>query len=79
MPQVQALYFFRVWVVPGAPIDRLELEAAAVADTIFRPMLVAAGVSDEISLVDNNVPSPGLWRAFWHSAVAQSVMPALRG
>ena len=39
----------------GQPIDILEVEAAVVADAVFRPKLQQLAYHQEISFVDNNV------------------------
>ena len=36
------------------PIDRLEVEAAAVVEALFGPYLAKQGYVDEVSFVDNN-------------------------
>ena len=59
MPASREAIWFRTRVPRGDPIDRLEVEAATVADRVFGPLLVELGYVDEISFVDNNVS--GSW------------------
>ena len=51
----QEVFWFRTWVPQGDPIDRLEVEAAAVVDALFTPLLAERGYTEEISFIDNNV------------------------
>ena len=43
---------------PRDPIDLLECEAAAVADAVFGPVVLAAGYTKELAFINNNV-NPG--------------------
>ena len=61
LPATWEMFWFRTRVPPGGddgdeeePIDRLEVEAAAVVDALFGPLLVERGYVDEVSFVDNN-------------------------
>ena len=47
--------FFRLQVPPGELINRLDAEAAAVADTVFGLTLRAFDYVEKITFVDNNV------------------------
>ena len=40
------------------PIDRLEVEAAAVSDALFGPLVASWGVAAELALIDSNVALP---------------------
>ena len=57
LPTTREGFWFRTRV-PAAggaePIDRLEVEAAAVVDALFGPLLAERGYIDEVSFVDNN-------------------------
>ena len=55
LPASREAFWFRTRVPPGDPIDRLEVEAAAVVDALFGPLLAGQGYTEEISFVDNNV------------------------
>ena len=55
LPDRQEAFFLPTKVPPGDPIDRVEIEVAAVADAMFGPLLLAGGCVDDISFVDNNV------------------------
>jgi hypothetical protein len=58
LPHRRTAYFFRTPLVCHDLIDSLEVEAAAIGDALFGPLLVEFGVADEISFVDNNVSLP---------------------
>ena len=55
LPATREAFWFRTRVPRGDPIDRLEVEAAAVVDALFGPLLAARGYTEEISFMDNNV------------------------
>ena len=55
LPASHEAFWFRTRVPPGDPIDRLEVEAAAVVDGLFGPLLTDRGYTEEVSFVDNNV------------------------
>ena len=61
LPADDVVYFFRIpilsWVVDDH-IDRLEVEAAAVGDAVFGPMIPRPGIRDEPSFIDSNVALP---------------------
>ena len=59
LPASLEALWFRTRVPPGDPIDRLEVEAAAVANQVFGPLLTQRGYVDEIAFIDNNVS--GAW------------------
>ena len=40
---------------PGDAIEVLEVEAAAVVDALFGPLVAGRGYTEEISFIDNNV------------------------
>ena len=42
LSQSRLVYFFRVRVLPGDLLDRLEVETVAVSDVVSAPLLVAA-------------------------------------
>ena len=61
LPATREMFWLRTRVPPGGddddddePIDRLEVEAAAVVDALFGPLLAERGYVDESSFVDNN-------------------------
>ena len=62
LPASREAFWFRTRTQRGEPIDRLEVEAAAVADALFGPFLAACGYVDEISFIDNNVSAAWLTR-----------------
>ena len=55
------MYFFRIpilfWAVDDR-IDRLEVEAAVVADAVFGPMIHGFGIRNWLSFIDSNVALP---------------------
>ena len=55
LPAARSAYFFRVGLPPGEPFAHLEVEAAAVGDAIFGPLLLWKGVDQEVAFVDSNV------------------------
>ena len=55
---LRCLYFFRVPIDGNEPIDRLELEAAAVSDALFGPLVASWEVSAELAFIDSNVALP---------------------
>ena len=62
LPASREAFWFRTRTQRGEPIERLEVEAAVVADALFGPFLAARGYVDEISFVDNNVSAAWLTR-----------------
>ena len=54
LPQERSAFFFRTRA-HGNPINYLEVEAAVVADAVFRPRLQRLGYREEISFLDHNV------------------------
>ena len=62
LPASREALWFRTRVLRGEPIDRLEGEAAAVANSLFGPCLAARGYADEISFIDNNVSAAWITR-----------------
>ena len=55
LPATRSAYFFRVALSPGGPIAHLEVEAAAVGDAVFGPLLLREGVDREVAFVGSNV------------------------
>jgi hypothetical protein len=51
-------FFWRTPVPKGDLIAFLEVEAAAVGDAVFGPLLLGMGIRDEVTFVDNNVSLP---------------------
>ena len=62
LPATREAFWLCTCVPPGDPIDRLEVEAAAVVDALFGPLLDERGYTEEISFVDKNVSCPWVIR-----------------
>ena len=55
MHATRSAYFFRIGLSPGEPIAHLEVEAAAVGDAVFGPLLHKEEVDREVAFMDSNV------------------------
>ena len=60
LPDEMVALWFATPCPPGDPVDLLEVEAAAVADAVFGPVVRDAGYSKELAFVDNNLSLPPL-------------------
>ena len=54
LPEESPALWFATPCPPGEPIDLLEVEAAAVADSVFGPIVRRPGYEEELAFVDNN-------------------------
>ena len=75
-PHLRRVYFFRVRVPEAEPIDRLEVEAAAVADGVFGPLVATWNVPAEVSFIDSNAGLPWITSRCSHG---EDVDPILTG
>ena len=55
LPDEMVALWFRMPCPPGDPINLLEVEAAAVPNVVFGPVIRGAGYSEDLAFVDNNV------------------------